>query len=70
MQATVIDISEQSIYLEIDRQLRFESKYVSTQPMTAIMKSSKVNFDFSRADGVPVVVVSGVEVPTDGFSRN
>ncbi len=64
MQATVIDISDQSIYLEIDRQLRFESRYISASPMARITRSSKISFELLHNDGVPTVVVYGVELPS------
>jgi hypothetical protein len=65
MQATVLDVTEQSIYLEVDRQLRFESRYVSATPGGAIVKSSRVNFDLTSDNGAPLVVVNGVDVPIE-----
>ena len=63
MQATVLDVTEQSIYLEVDRQLRFESRYISATLGGAIVKSSRVNFDLTSDNGAPLVVVNGVDVP-------
>ncbi len=61
MQATVIEVNGQNIYLEIDSQIRFESRYVTKTPDSRIGQGTVVDFRFSTSNGFPVVVVHGVE---------
>ena len=56
MLAKVIDVTEQEIYLEIDKQLRFKSQYIVRCQDDEITRDDKVNFFFS-------------DPPTQGFSR-
>ncbi len=60
MRATVIDISDKQIYLEIGQQLRFKSNYVSVPGANQIMKSTDIDFVFGSSDGHPCVIIEDV----------
>lgn len=57
MFAKVLDVNDQLIYLEIDHQLRFKSRYVLDRRGCAVCRQSKVEFDFSHNNGTPLVVI-------------
>ena len=60
MLARVIDVTEDTIYLEIDNQLRFKSPYVMQNNREAMAKSDKVNFSFLISGGGSLVVIKNV----------
>ena len=65
MRATVIDISDKQIYLEIGQQLRFKSDYLSVPGANPIVKSTDVDFIFASNDGHPCVIIE--DVISDSF---
>ena len=60
MLAKVIDVSEDTVYLEIDNQLRFKSQYVMNGNREQMAISDKVNFSFSSSGGGFLVVINDV----------
>lgn len=60
MLARVIDVNDQTVYLEIDNQLRFKSKYIMQTPEGRIMKSDNVNFSFSRIGDNACIVINDI----------
>ena len=63
MLAKVIDINEQTVYLEVDNQIRFKSKYILQKPTERIMKSDNVNFTFSKIRGSACIVINDILNP-------
>ena len=57
MYAKVLDVNDQLIYLEIDHQLRFKSRYVLDRGGCTVSRQSKVEFEFSHNNGNPLVVI-------------
>lgn len=57
MFARVLDVNDQLIYLEIDHQLRFRSRYVLDRGGCTVSRQSKVEFDFLHNNGNPLVVI-------------
>jgi hypothetical protein len=57
MYAKVLDVNDHLIYLEIDRQLRFKSRYVLDTSDNVIKREARVEFDFSMDNGYPFVVI-------------
>ena len=60
MLAKVIDVTEDTVYLEIDNQLRFKSHYVLQSQREQVTVSDNVNFSFSNTGGGPLVIISDV----------
>ena len=57
MYAKVLDVNDQLIYLEIDHQLRFKSRYVLDRGGCTVSRQSNVEFDFTLNNGNPLVVI-------------
>jgi hypothetical protein len=60
MLARVIDVTDDTVYLEIDNQLRFKSPYVMQNNREPMAKSDKVNFSFTSIGGGSLVVIKKV----------
>ena len=60
MLAKVIDVNEQTVYLEIDDQIRFKSKYIMHKPEERISKSDNVNFSFTNIGGNSCIVIRNI----------
>ena len=60
MLAKVIDGSEDTVYLEIDNQIRFKSQYVMNGNREQMAISDKVNFSFSSSGGGFLVIINDV----------
>ena len=64
MLAKVIDVDDQQIYLEIDRQLRFKSKYVLSSSSSDITRMSRVDFEFVPNSGHSCIVIRSINKPS------
>ncbi|MFZ5979259.1 MAG: hypothetical protein ACOYVF_01375 [Candidatus Zixiibacteriota bacterium] len=60
MLARVLEVNDQTVYLEIDNQLRFKSKYITQTPEVQIMKSDNINFSFMKVGEDACVVVNDI----------
>lgn len=60
MQARIIDLTESLIYLEIDEQLRFKSRYVAGSHIDQLSVHDRVDFNFGNTEGQPCVVIRSV----------
>ena len=60
MLAKVIDVTEDTVYLEIDKQLRFKSQYVMQSNRDQMAISDNVNFSFSHSGGGALVIINDV----------
>jgi hypothetical protein len=60
MRARVIEISDQQIYLEVDKQLRFRSEYKVGARDRSISRDDSVDFVIECSSGHPRVVIESV----------
>ncbi|MBN1211122.1 MAG: hypothetical protein JXA92_00965 [candidate division Zixibacteria bacterium] len=60
MLAKVIDVTEDTVYLEIDKQLRFKSQYVIQSNREQMAISDNVNFSFSNSGGGSLVIINDI----------
>jgi len=60
MKARVVDISNESIYLEIEEQIRFRSPYIKTPVTSDVHSEDVIEFYFALTDGHPHVSVDAV----------
>ena len=63
MLARVLEISDQNIYLEIDSQLRFRSKYILPEMDTPPKELSQVDFDFTHQGNTFYVIIRTINPP-------
>ncbi|MBI5266534.1 MAG: hypothetical protein HY851_04795 [candidate division Zixibacteria bacterium] len=59
MKATVIEVSDTQIYLQVGDQLRFKAHYETDGRPRLPHRADTVDFDFHRAD-IPAVVIHTV----------
>lgn len=59
MKARVIEISERSIYLEIDAQIRFRSGY-RPLPAARLTPQDQIEFHFDRRSGTTLVAIDAI----------
>ena len=62
MKATVIEVTEKQIYLQIDDQLRFKARYETSGNPVSPHRTDTVDFDFHHAN-VPAIVIHSVLPP-------
>jgi hypothetical protein len=62
MKATVIEVTENQIYLQIDDQLRFKARYETGGSPVSPHRTDTVDFDFHNAN-VPAIVIHSVLPP-------
>ena len=62
MRATVLDVSNDQIYLQVGDQLRFKAHFATDNRKSTPHKADTVDFDFDRAVD-PVVVIRSVVTP-------
>jgi len=63
MLAKVLEVNEQTVYLEIDNQIRFKSKYIMQTHREQLTKSDNINFSFSKIGGNGCIVINSILNP-------
>ena len=66
MHAKVIDVTDQTVYLEIENQLRFRSGYHICKPGDQLAPQDEVEFDFNVGDRGGAVVINSIHGRTGG----
>ena len=61
MRARVIDIKDNQIYLEVDRQIRFRSRYLVSHEDERVHKADDVDFSFVGIEGRHWVLIEHIE---------
>ncbi len=61
MQAKIIDIKEDEVYLEVDEQLRFHSRFVAPQRLQPLHVLDRVNFSFVPSGTIPCIKIQSVQ---------
>ncbi|PWB75559.1 hypothetical protein C3F09_02000 [candidate division GN15 bacterium] len=61
MQGKIIGIKEDELYLEVDEQLRFHSRFVAPQRLQPLHVLDRVNFSFVPSGTVPCIKIQSVE---------
>jgi len=70
MFARVLRVNDERVYLEIDRQLRFSSRYILGSAQPRITESCSVDFDFTVRGGAPWIVIRKIDLsPADASGR-
>ena len=64
MFARILEIDDQQVYLEIEKQLRFKSRYVFGGTSPVVARYSRVDIDFARRDGACCVVIRTIPRPS------
>ena len=67
MRATVLDVSNDLIYLQVGDQLRFKAHFATDNRNPSPHKADTVDFDFDRAVDPAVVIRSVVTSPHQYF---
>lgn len=60
MKAKIIDIKDDEVYLEVDEQLRFHTRYVASQALQPLHVLDHVNFSFVPSGTIPCVKIQSV----------
>ncbi len=60
MQGKIIGIKEDEVYLEVDEQLRFHSRFVVPQRLQPLRVYDRVNFSFVPNGTIPCVKIQKV----------
>jgi hypothetical protein len=60
MQGIVLDFTANQIYLEIDKQVRFRSRWIADTQSTPIHISDRIEFKIQIDHGEPQVIVQAV----------
>lgn len=61
MQAKIIDIKDDEVYLEVDEQLRFHTRFVAPQKLQPLHVLDHVNFSFVPSGTIPCVKIQSVQ---------
>ena len=67
MRATVLDVTNDLIYLQVGDQLRFKAHFESNDREALPHKADTVDFDFDQAVDTAVVIRSVVTLPHQYF---
>lgn len=60
MKAHVLDVKDDLIYLQIENQIRFRSRYFCPDGTRGIIGDVDVDFHFIRRGGIPVVMIDRI----------
>ena len=60
MTARVIDISDRTIYLEIEDQLRFRSSYQLESNEQRLEPNDRIDFEFLAGNPFPSILIGGI----------
>ena len=61
MQGIVLDFSANQIYLEIDKQVRFRSRWIAEAPLAALHVRDRIEFKIQIDHGEPQVIVRAIQ---------
>lgn len=60
MRARVIEVDEKQIYLEVDRQVRFKTPYITSRIGLDPTDSDDVEFRFGKGFVTPTIIIDDV----------
>ena len=66
MQAKIIEIKDDEIYLEVDEQLRFHSHFVVSHDLQPLHVLDRVSFSFVPSGTIPCVKIQSVQPQQHG----
>ncbi|MFZ1683998.1 MAG: hypothetical protein WAU88_07675 [Candidatus Zixiibacteriota bacterium] len=61
MQGIVLDFTPNQIYLEIDKQVRFRSRWIAEEPLTSLHVRDRIEFKIQIDHGEPQVIVHAIQ---------
>lgn len=64
MQAKIIEVKDDEIYLEVDEQLRFHSHFVISGELQPLHVLDRVNFTFVPSGTIPCINIQSVKSDT------